>query len=483
MPVAKRIAIIGAGPAGAIAVDAFAQEKAFDTIRVFERREKPGGCWIADDVPARLSDSNLQNLANRTADAPVSPPEKLPGYAPGCEQERFADTSVYPALEANIDASVMEFSQEPIPESKTENSIRLHGPNTPFRHHTVICKYLENLLNRNGYQDLVEYNTTVENVEKIKPSNEWKVTLRKRGPQGKFDYWWTEHFDAVVVASGHYSVPYIPHIEGLEQWARDYPESIEHTKGYRGPERYRGKRVVVVGASVSAADLSVSLIDVAESPIVAAVRGKYNAYFGDAAFKHPKINRRSPISRVSSSNGERTVYFEDGTSLSNVDHIIFGTGYTWTLPFLPDIPTRNNRVPDLYLHIFHQRDPTLAFIGAVAAGFTFKVFEWQSVLAARVFAGRAQLPPLKEQQKWEADRIAYKGDGVPFTALAPDFEQYFEKVRALAGEPARGRPGRRLPKFDPEWVKTFKNGHQKRIAMWERANKAAARKGLEVARL
>jgi NADPH-dependent glutamate synthase beta subunit-like oxidoreductase len=41
----KKVAVIGAGPAGAIAVDALAQEEAFDIIRVFERREKAGGCW------------------------------------------------------------------------------------------------------------------------------------------------------------------------------------------------------------------------------------------------------------------------------------------------------------------------------------------------------------------------------------------------------------------------------------------------------
>lgn len=41
----KRVAVIGAGPAGAITIDALAQEKAFDIIRVFERREGPGGCW------------------------------------------------------------------------------------------------------------------------------------------------------------------------------------------------------------------------------------------------------------------------------------------------------------------------------------------------------------------------------------------------------------------------------------------------------
>lgn len=44
MPV-KSVAIIGAGPSGAIAVDALMQEKAFDVIRVFERQEQAGGCW------------------------------------------------------------------------------------------------------------------------------------------------------------------------------------------------------------------------------------------------------------------------------------------------------------------------------------------------------------------------------------------------------------------------------------------------------
>ena len=41
----KSVAVIGTGPAGAIAVDALAQEKTFDSIRVFERQEQSGGCW------------------------------------------------------------------------------------------------------------------------------------------------------------------------------------------------------------------------------------------------------------------------------------------------------------------------------------------------------------------------------------------------------------------------------------------------------
>lgn len=41
----KKVAVIGAGPAGAIAVDALAKEQAFDTIRVFERKSLLGGTW------------------------------------------------------------------------------------------------------------------------------------------------------------------------------------------------------------------------------------------------------------------------------------------------------------------------------------------------------------------------------------------------------------------------------------------------------
>lgn len=41
----KRVAVIGVGPAGAISIDALVKEEAFDVIRVFERREGPGGCW------------------------------------------------------------------------------------------------------------------------------------------------------------------------------------------------------------------------------------------------------------------------------------------------------------------------------------------------------------------------------------------------------------------------------------------------------
>ena len=44
-PKIKRVAVIGAGPSGGMAVDALAKEHTFDVIRVFERKEKAGGTW------------------------------------------------------------------------------------------------------------------------------------------------------------------------------------------------------------------------------------------------------------------------------------------------------------------------------------------------------------------------------------------------------------------------------------------------------
>ncbi|KAL5000189.1 hypothetical protein BDV10DRAFT_39327 [Aspergillus recurvatus] len=477
MPI-KRVAVVGTGPSGAIAVDAFVQEGAFDVIRVFERQEKAGGNWVSRKTE-RVEPLDIDNLSARTADKPVEIPASLPCYTPPVKAHRYTDSHIYPNLHTNVDASVMEYSgsDERIPTVRSEWSIGLHGEDTPFRHHEVICGYVESLLNRSGYQGLVEYNTTVERAVKDEEKDAWVLTLRKAGKEGEgkegMDYWWTETFDALVVASGHYHVPYVPSIPGLKEFAETYPGSVEHAKQYRGPGKYKGKKVITVGASVSAADTAVSLIGAAQTPIYAVTRGKYNIYFGDHAFKHPSISLRPAITHIDDTEGSRTVHFGDGTSVSNVDHLIFGTGFTWTLPFLPQIPMRNNRVPDLYLHVFHQSDPTLVFLGAVGAGLTFKVFEWQAVAAARVLAGRARLPPLEEQKKWEEDRIAARGDGAGFLMVYPDFEEYFEQLRAIAGEPD-GAMGRRLPVFEQKWADDFAAGHERRIRMWKRANAAAA---------
>ncbi|KAF4120839.1 Flavin-binding monooxygenase-like [Geosmithia morbida] len=465
----KSVAVIGAGPSGAITIDALAREKAFDVIRVFERRERAGGCWVGDDSEQRPPTvSPLAQLSDRSADSPLPIPDNLPAYTPKSVQPRFTESSIYPYLETNVDHVAMQFSQEPIPAQASRRSVDLYGPTTPFRPWTVIRQYIEGLVKRNGYEDYVSYSTTVERAEKV--GAKWKLTLRRDGRER--DYWWVEWFDAVIVASGHYSVPYIPAIPGLEQFEKSRPGSVIHSKHFRGRDLYKKKRVVVVGASVSAADIAVDLVSVAQQPVYAITVGHtFNGYFGDEAFRHPGIVNRPTIAKITG----RTVHLEDGGSVDNVDHIIFGTGYTWTLPFLPSVPTRNNRVPDLYQHIVYQHDPTLLFVGAVQAGLTFKIFEWQAVYAARLLAGRGTLPSVEEMQRWEIDRIKARGDGGKFGLVFPDFEDYFDTLRDLSGQSV----GRQLPKFKREWFRSFMDGHELRKNMWRTLNAEAAKGGLD----
>ena len=176
-------------------------------------------------------------MSSRAADKPLPVPPVLPAQTPPAPQPRYAESSIYPYMETNVDYRAMQFSQEDIPADKTALSVSLHGADTPFRHYSVLQRYVRDLVGRNGYSDLVEYNTTVERVDKV--GDKWKLTLRRGGE--RLDYWWVEWFDAVIVASGHYWVPYVPHIDGLEEFERNRPGSVLHSKHFRGRDDFQGK--------------------------------------------------------------------------------------------------------------------------------------------------------------------------------------------------------------------------------------------------
>ena len=103
----------------------------------------------------------------------------------------------------------------------------------------MIRNYIESLVSRNGYDELVSYNTSVELAEKV--GNKWRLVLRRDGDVRAEDEWWEEWFDAIVVASGHFNVPYIPKIEGLAAFEQSRPGSVKHSKMFRGRDTSRGK--------------------------------------------------------------------------------------------------------------------------------------------------------------------------------------------------------------------------------------------------
>ncbi|KAF4545482.1 Thiol-specific monooxygenase [Lasiodiplodia theobromae] len=372
----------------------------------------------------------------------------------------------------------MSYTQEPFPNIISEQSLSRFGPDAPFRHRKVIRDWVESLFVQAGHTKLIEFSTTVELAEKR--GEEWILTLRKEIPGRDRDIWWQETFDALVVASGHYYVPFIPTIPGLIEYDQRFPGRIHHSKHYRSPELFRDKRVVVVGGSISAIDVLQDIKDVVKQPVYASLRQPLPTV-GWVPFTHPRISIKKEIIRFDPDSGR--IYFNDGTSLTDVDHIVFATGYNFTLPFLPNIKIPNRRIPGLYLHVFSIADPTLIFIGAVTGGFTFRAFEYQAVAAARVLAGRAALPSKEAMLQWERDRLKERGEGKPFYTLAPDWEAYFEDLRAIAGDPAPGTTGRVLPKFDKQWLKTFEEVLGIRLNWWksetERAEAEAKGNGEE----
>jgi len=85
----------------------------------------------------------------------------------------------------------------------------------PFVPHHIPRQYVESYFSKHKLDspNNLSLNTTVEEVSLISSSKYkdecWKLVLRKHDPLQQKDKWWEEEFDAVVLANGHYSVPFV----------------------------------------------------------------------------------------------------------------------------------------------------------------------------------------------------------------------------------------------------------------------------------
>lgn len=230
------------------------------------------------------------------------------------------------------------------------------------------------------------------------------------------------------------------------------------------------QKVIVVGGSVSAFDAIHEIREVSKQPVISSLHKPLYA-FGWAPFVHPHIQVRSGITAVDVD--AKCVEFADGSVVKDVDLIFFATGYDFSFPFLPQVKIDNRRIHGLYQHIFSRHDPTLAFIGMVTGGLTFRVFEWQAVAAARVLAGRATLPSAEDMEKWERNTSETNGNGLSFFNIGIDYEGYLEALRSLAGDPAPGTTGRVLPKYEKWWEEEFLQVIEARKRSWEQERRIA----------
>ncbi|KAF2865700.1 hypothetical protein BDV95DRAFT_506387 [Massariosphaeria phaeospora] len=390
---AKTVAVIGAGPSGLAAAKYLRAEKAFDRITVFEQRSRVGGIW--NYTPDAREDDlcNIPQTDPRGKNQdPVwkEAPSATARSQDGVENSAAFLSPMYEKLETNIPRGLMGFQDLEWPEDSQL-----------FPKHETVLDYIEEY--GKDVQDLIQFETQVINVEPLSATFDSQWTVRTRPLHSTI--FQDEIFDAVIVANGHFIVPFIPDIEGIKEWNEQYPGSITHSKYFRRPEEFSGKRVIVVGNSASGLDISTQIASFSQQPLLWS--SKSTSQFGPAA----DIRKRDlpPIARFLPSKN-RAVEFEDGTIEKDIDAILFATGYFYSLPFLhgikPPLITEGSHVEHTYQHLFYAPQPTLSFLALPQRVIPFPIAEAQSAVLSRVYSGRLCLPSYKTLLSWYPSQLA-----------------------------------------------------------------------------
>ena len=131
----------------------------------------------------------------------------------------------------------MSYTQYPFPDGISDRLREQYGAESPYRDRELVREWVEDIFVRNGHDRLLELNTTVERAEK--KNGKWLLTLRKE--TSSKNLWWQEQFDALVVASGHYNIPWVPQIDGLLEYDARFPGRVIHSKHFRDATKFKGK--------------------------------------------------------------------------------------------------------------------------------------------------------------------------------------------------------------------------------------------------
>ncbi|KAJ5921032.1 hypothetical protein N7466_009358 [Penicillium verhagenii] len=328
----------------------------------------------------------------------------------------------------------------------------------PFAPHWVPKQYIENYFSSHQTDKYLVTNTTVEGISKLESAitsnSQWSLTLRRFHPVNQQDEWWQEDFDAVIIANGHYSVPYVPSVPGLEDYKTIFPDKVIHSKQFRSATDFTQQRVIIIGNSASGQDLTTSLVREAAHPIY---QSRRSAGRWDGDEPPPGVEWKPVITRYERS-GE--IVFADGSTIpgDEIDKVIYCTGYKPSFPFWniqrggqPLYDYSEGRLVGSYLHTFFRELPSMAIIGLPRV-LTFRSMEYQAIAVARVWSGRAVLPDKGEQKLWERNRVELtKRERRKFHDISWDdgeTVQYLQALFDLAGLPRLDGSGRYPPVLD-----------------------------------
>jgi len=417
LPPIHRIAIIGAGAGGLAAARALLSESCFTAIDVYEQRSTVGGVW---NYTSQVSPVPVPSVDPSLPDTPI--PRGSPEDSNGVGKEgKVYVSAMYDNLETNVPTPLLPFPTHPF------------APSAPlFPHRSVVLDYLRDYAT--DLQHLIRFNTRITSITPGAEGKGWTLLPADSA---------AEDYDAVVVATGHSSIPFIPAIPGLAAFSERHAGSILHTKNFRRPEDYAGKKVVVVGNASSGYDIAAQLAGHVAPPLLQSARTA-------SLFALEGVEQRGEIAAVEAEG--RTVRFRDGGKVDAVDAVLFATGYLYSLPFLagldPPLITSGERVHSLFQNVFYTPNPTLCFVALPAKVIPFSLAQSQAAWIARVYSHRCQLPGKEAMVRWEEEEVEKKGGGrkfhyLTFPADADHFDLLERMVDSAQGEgglkPARWR--------------------------------------------
>ncbi|NIQ59882.1 MAG: NAD(P)-binding domain-containing protein, partial [Gemmatimonadetes bacterium] len=128
--------------------------------------------------------------------------------------------------------------------------------------HTLVLEYFERYARE---YDLERHLTTGTEVSRVEPTDDgWEVTVRGRDGTSR-----TARYRSVFVCTGHHWAPHVPH------WPGTFAGDFLHSREYRDPERFSGRRVLVIGIGNSGTDIAVDATGTAARVALSTRRGAH----------------------------------------------------------------------------------------------------------------------------------------------------------------------------------------------------------------
>jgi len=209
----------------------------------------------------------------------------------------------------------------------------------------------------------------------------------------------------------------MPIYQGIDNFKGRVLHSIDYS--ISKPSDFNNMSIVVIGARSSATDIAREISHFAK-----------HTYVSDRNFQqstpvnYGKLSHYPGLSSISS-NGD--LIFEDGSSLTDIDIIIYCTGYLYDYPFLKvsdsnNINTKDDTKDDtnydqliidrgraiinIYDNLFLNDNPSLALIGLPWSVVPFHMFYLQAHWVTSVFLDNKLLPDKKIRDALIENHIA-----------------------------------------------------------------------------